>query len=326
MTKVFSSGVFDVLNVGHLNILTQASTLGDQLIVGIQSDDSVKESKGKYPVLNIKERISQIQALPFVTDIIVYENTDQRQLWSEIKPDVIVQGDDYIHSSDRTAALKYIKEKGIRLVLLPRTPGISSTEIKKRILYSDRKDVVHLQQLKLLPLDTLNIYEEFQEDKVNKLYLKIKKENKFSFPISVGKIDELNIVVDGVNRLEALKRLKCNFALCLVIPYNDINLTNNIHYKNKNRITRLSEFFDKTGEEIIFDKRSHLDIVSLIRNNQTIPNGETWHQLPYNIINFNVTLNDLKSGFDINQRIDDMLQDNNIRYFSTGVYNCNEWY
>lgn len=299
--------------------------LGDELIVAIQSDESVKKSKGRYPVLTIEERVNQINAFPFVTDIVVYEDVDQRDLWAQIKPNIIVQGDDYIHSGDRIDALKFIKENNIRLVLFPRTTGISSTEIKKRILYSDRKDISHLHQLKLIPLDDISIYEDYQEEKVNKLVDKIKKENKFNFPLSIGSHEELNIVVDGVNRLEALKRLNCNFALCLVIPYKDINLTNNIHYIKNESITRLSEFFDDSGKEVVFDKRSHDDIINLIKNNQTIPNGETWHQLPFNIINFNVTLDDLVVGFDIKKRIDSMLKNNNIRYFSTGVYNCNEW-
>lgn len=325
MSRVFSAGVFDVLNLGHLNILTQAKMLGDKLIIGIQSDESVKKSKGSYPILNIDERISQITAFPFVTDIVVYDNVDQRELWDEIRPDIIVQGDDYIHSGDRLEALKYIKDHNIRLVLLPRTKGISSTEIKKRILYTDRKDISHLHQLKLIPIDELSIYEQFQEEKVNKLYEKIKLEKQFDFPISVGLHEDLNIVVDGVNRLEVLKRLGCKFALCLAIPYNDIHLTNNIHYIKENKITRMSEFFDASGEELVFEKRSHNDIISLIRNRNTIPNGETWHQLPFNIINFSVPLTDLINGFDIDKKINDMLNLNNIRYFPTGVYKCNEW-
>ena len=106
MIKVMSSGVFDVLNLGHINVLSQAKKIGDHLIVAIQDDDSVKKYKGQLPILNINERTAQIQALPFVDEIVTYNDIDQRDLWSQIQPDVIVQGDDYIHSADRSNAIK----------------------------------------------------------------------------------------------------------------------------------------------------------------------------------------------------------------------------
>ena len=62
-----------------------------------------------------------------------------------------MQGDDYVHSGDPTNALLYLKEQNIRLMLFPRTEGISSTEIKQRIIHDDRKDVEHINNLKMLP-------------------------------------------------------------------------------------------------------------------------------------------------------------------------------
>jgi rfaE bifunctional protein nucleotidyltransferase chain/domain len=323
--KVMSSGVFDVLNLGHINILTQAKKLGDHLIVAIQDDESVKELKGKFPVLTIQERIDQISALPFVDEIVTYKSIDQRNLWSEIKPDVIVQGDDYIHSADRTDALKYLKENQIRLVLLPRTAGISSTEIKKRILESNRKDLSHLKNLKLIPIDELKIYEEFNENKVQKLIKKIKNENIFHSPITVGKIYETYIVTDGVNRLETLKRLGCKYVTALVLPYKDIDLTNNVHYLDNGKITRLSEFSNPKGKIIEFEKRTHNEIYELIKKGEMIPNGETWHKPPYHIVNFIVDLKELVDGVDLDKKIQDLINNNNIRYYQSNVYSCNEW-
>lgn len=323
--KVMSSGVFDVLNLGHINILTEAKKLGNYLIVAIQNDESVKKSKGRYPILNIEERIAQIEALPFVDNIIVYDDTDQRNLWDEIKPNIIVQGDDYIHSGDRTDALKYLKEKSIRLVLLPRTNGISSTEIKKRILDSNRKDLNHLKNLKLINVNELKIYEEYEEAKVIKLVEKIKEEGVFHFPITVGELRDALIVTDGVNRLEAIKRLKCNYITALVLPYKDIDLTNNVHYVKNGIVTRLSEFSNPEGTKIEFEKRTHEDIYALISTGKTIPNGETWHKPPYHIINFVVTLKDLRQGMDIEKTISKMISNNNIRYYSHSIYTCNEW-
>ena len=107
MIKVMTSGVFDTLHLGHINILTRAKQQGDYLIVGIQDDESAKKSKGKYPTLNFDEREKQVKALPFVDEIVKYSDVDQRDLWSKIKPDIVVQGDDYVHSGDRTNAVSY---------------------------------------------------------------------------------------------------------------------------------------------------------------------------------------------------------------------------
>jgi len=325
MIKVMSSGVFDVLNLGHINILTQAKKLGDHLIVAIQDDESVKQSKGKFPILTIQERVDQIGALPFVNEIVVYKSIDQRNLWNEIKPDIIVQGDDYIHSADRTDALRYLKEKQIRLVLLPRTTGISSTEIKKRILESNRKDLSHLKNLKLIPINELKIYEEFDEIKVQKLIEKIKNEKIFYSPITVGKFHETFIVTDGVNRLETLKRLGCNYVTALVLPYKDIDLTNNVHYLDNGKITRLSEFSNPEGQIVEFQKRTHEEIYELIKKGEMIPNGETWHKSPYYIINFVVNLKELKDGVNLDKKIQELINNGNIRYYSSNVYSCNEW-
>ena len=174
-----TSGVFDTLHLGHINILTRAKQQGDYLIVGIQDDESAKKSKGKYPTLNFDEREKQVKALPFVDEIVKYSDVDQRDLWSKIKPDIVVQGDDYVHSGDRTNALLYLKEQHIRLMLFPRTEGISSTEIKQRIIHDDRKDVEHINNLKILPIEKLKIYEDFDAKKVKILtalvYLNIAK-------------------------------------------------------------------------------------------------------------------------------------------------------
>lgn len=323
--KVLSSGVFDVLNLGHINILTQAKKLGDHLIVAIQDDDAVKKIKGQYPILTINERKEQISALPFVDEIIVYQDIDQRELWSDINPDIIVQGDDYLHSADRTNALQYIKENQIRLILLPRTGGISSTEIKNRILKSNRKDLLHLKNLKLISINDLKIYEEYDERKVIKLKEKIKNEKIFHFPITVGEINNTLIVADGVNRIEALKRLGCNFITALVLPYNEIDLTNNVHYVKNNKISRLSEFSNPDGEKIEFQKRTHEEIYSLIKLNKTIPSGETWHRPPYYIINFVVSVEELITGVDLDKKIQNVIDNNNVRYYPINVYSCNEW-
>jgi len=325
MIKVMTSGVFDTLHLGHINILTRAKQQGDYLIVGIQDDESTKKSKGKYPTLNFEEREKQVKALPFVDEIVKYSDVDQRELWSKIKPNIVVQGDDYVHSGDRTNALLYLKEQNIRLMLFPRTEGISSTEIKQRIIHDDRKDVEHINNLKILPIENLKIYEDFDSKKVKILKEKIEQEEVFFNPITIGVHEDLQIVVDGNNRLQAMKELGFKFIPCLCIPYKDILLTNNVHFKKNNQITRLSEFAIPDGERIEFKKYTHTDIIDAVKNNVKIPNGETWHKPPYYIVNLPIATKDINENFDLQDFIKKLVDKNNIRYYPNSVYSCNEW-
>ena len=325
MIKVMTSGVFDTLHLGHINILTRAKQQGDYLIVGIQDDESAKKSKGKYPTLNFEEREKQVKALPFVDEIVKYSDVDQRELWSKIKPNIVVQGDDYVHSGDRTNALLYLKEQNIRLMLFPRTEGISSTEIKQRIIYDDRKDVEHINNLKILPIEKLKIYEDYDDKKVKILKEKIEKEKIFFNPITVGVHEDLQIVVDGNNRLQAMKELGFECIPCLCIPYKDIWLTNNVHFKKNNQITRLSEFSIPDGERIEFKKYTHADIINAVKNNTKIPNGETWHKPPYYIVNLPIPTKDINKNFDLQGFIKKLVDKNNIRFYPNSVYSCNEW-
>ncbi len=320
-----TSGVFDTLHLGHINILTRAKQQGDYLIVGIQDDESAKKSKGKYPTLNFEEREKQVKALPFVDEIVKYSDVDQRELWSKIKPNIVVQGDDYVHSGDRTNALLYLKEQNIRLMLFPRTEGISSTEIKQRIIYDDRKDVEHINNLKILPIEKLKIYEDYDDKKVKILKEKIEKEKIFFNPITVGVHEDLQIVVDGNNRLQAMKELGFECIPCLCIPYKDIWLTNNVHFKKNNQITRLSEFSIPDGERIEFKKYTHADIINAVKNNTKIPNGETWHKPPYYIVNLPIPTKDINKNFDLQGFIKKLVDKNNIRFYPNSVYSCNEW-
>lgn len=140
MITVYTTGVFDLLHRGHINILTKARELGDRLVVGVQADESATFWKGKRPVLSTQERVEQLTSLPFVDEVLVYEDVDQIPNYEKVKPDVVVQGDDWIQSGDRTRLIQYLKEHHIRLVLFPYTQGISSTEIKRRIVGGEQQE------------------------------------------------------------------------------------------------------------------------------------------------------------------------------------------
>jgi len=93
---VFTNGVFDILHKGHFELLAEAKTLGEKLIVGINSDASVKRLKGETrPINNQMKRISQLEILPWVDQVVVFDEDTPYELIKELKPHLIVKGGDY---------------------------------------------------------------------------------------------------------------------------------------------------------------------------------------------------------------------------------------
>ena len=93
---VFTNGCFDILHKGHLTLLKQARSLGDKLVVGLNSDDSVKRLKGHdRPFNNVDTRREQLLLIPYVDDVIIFEQDTPYNLIKELQPDLIVKGGDY---------------------------------------------------------------------------------------------------------------------------------------------------------------------------------------------------------------------------------------
>jgi cytidyltransferase-like protein len=322
--RVFTTGVFDILHRGHLNILTQAAALGE-LTVGIMTDQGVEDTKGSRPILSLEERDAQIRSLPFVAHVIHYTDVDQRANYASLRPDIVVQGDDWLFSADRTTALTHLRENSIRLVLLPRTQGISTTEIRRRVARSGRRDEQMLRErLRMVPLEDLRRYEAHDEAKVARLTTKIEAEGVFFNPISV--VREL-IVIDGANRFEALRRLGARRAPCVVYDYSDVDLLGNVHFVNNGVTTRLSEFAREQGERIEFPRRTPDEIRTAAANGTLIPNGETFHRVPQSIIRLPIPLAALRAEqpFELAAFIEQRIRDGNIRFFQSSVYVCDEW-
>lgn len=322
--RAYTTGVFDILHRGHLNILTQAAALGE-LTVGIMTDHGVEATKGARPILSLEERDAQIRSLPFVSQVIHYTDPDQRNNYATLKPDIVVQGDDWLHSGDRTTALNYLREHKIRLVLLPRTAGISTTEIRNRVARSGRKDERFLRdRLRMIPVNDLKIYEQWDPAKVEKLTEKITTDGIFFNPISV--VSEM-IVIDGANRFEALRRLGAYQVPCVVYDYSEIDLLGNVHFINDGKITRLSEFAREQGDRIEFPRRTPADILTAAQSGDLVPNGETFHRVPQNVLRLPIPLTSLLSQtpFDLSAEMDQRIKEGKIRYFQSGVYLCDEW-
>src|SRR5688572_17067680 len=106
---VFTNGVFDLLHVGHVRYIAQARTLGDALVVAVNSDRSVRQLKGpERPVFSQDERTEILAALRNVDYVVIFDNVSPRSLISQLLPDVLVKGGDYrldeIHGREEVEA------------------------------------------------------------------------------------------------------------------------------------------------------------------------------------------------------------------------------
>jgi cytidyltransferase-like protein len=322
--RVYTTGVFDILHRGHLNILTQAAALGE-LTVGIMSDQGVEDTKGARPILSLEERDAQIRSLPFVAEVIHYTDADQSGNYAALRPDMVVQGDDWLFSADRTTALNFLRDNGIRLVLLPRTDGISTTEIRKRVERSRRRDEHFLRErLRMVPIAELKRYEAYEEAKVEKLVAKIRADRTFFNPVSV--VREM-IVIDGANRLEALRRLEARTVPCVIYDYSEIDLLGNVHFINNGAVTRLSEFAREVGTRVEFPRRSPQEILAAAESGRLIPNGETFHRVSQSVIRLPIPLRALTSSehFDLAGYLERRISAGQIRFYPSSVYVCDEW-
>jgi glycerol-3-phosphate cytidylyltransferase len=130
--KGYTGGVFDLLHEGHLNLLRRARKLCDYLVVGIQADEEVVKMKPR-PILNTQERVRQMEAIGIADEVIVYYDGQKPDTLKKVKPDLFIHGIDWEEQTDRSEVLKYMEEQNIKKILLPRTEGISTSEILKRI-------------------------------------------------------------------------------------------------------------------------------------------------------------------------------------------------
>ena len=131
-TIAFTNGCFDILHAGHIASLREAAQQGDLLLVGLNSDTSVKLLKGdSRPVNNEQARAIVIASLCMVDGVIIFSEETPRELIIRIRPDVLVKGGDY-KVEDIAGAAEVIAAGG-RVVINPIVPGFSTTSVIKKI-------------------------------------------------------------------------------------------------------------------------------------------------------------------------------------------------
>ena len=125
---VFTNGCFDILHVGHVRYLKEAKALGDILILGLNSDCSVKSLKGpNRPINNESDRADVLSALKAIDYVVIFDEKTAENIVGEFKPDIYAKGGDY--SIDTLPEAKIVAEHGGKTVLLQLVDGKSSTNI-----------------------------------------------------------------------------------------------------------------------------------------------------------------------------------------------------
>jgi len=130
---VFTNGVFDLLHRGHVEYLEEARALGDRLVVGVNSDASVRRVKGPArPLVPETERAELLAALAAVDMVVVFEDDTPLQLITEVEPDVLAKGGDW--ALDRIVGREFVEGRGGRVARVALREGTSTTAIIERIV------------------------------------------------------------------------------------------------------------------------------------------------------------------------------------------------
>jgi D-beta-D-heptose 7-phosphate kinase/D-beta-D-heptose 1-phosphate adenosyltransferase len=130
---VFSNGCFDILHVGHIRYLSRARKMGDLLVVGLNTDRSVRMIKGdKRPIVPEKERAEVLAALEIVDYVVLFDEPDPLRLIAALKPHILVKGADW--SKEEIIGREVVEKTGGKVARIPLVPGSSSTNVIEKII------------------------------------------------------------------------------------------------------------------------------------------------------------------------------------------------
>ena len=129
----YTTGVFDMFHIGHLNLIKKAKEQCDFLIVGVSTDALVQHDKGKTPVIPYEERTAIMEALKYVDQVVPQLNKNKMAAWEKYHFDKMFVGSDWKGTVQWQAFEKQFAPLGVEIVYLPRTDGISSTSLTEVI-------------------------------------------------------------------------------------------------------------------------------------------------------------------------------------------------
>lgn len=133
MVVGYTTGVFDLFHVGHLNMLKNAKGMCDKLIVGVTTDELVSY-KHKTSVIPFEERIEIVRNIKYVDAVVPQESMDKFEMWRKLKFDVMFVGDDWYNTDKWNSYEEQFKEAGVKIIYFPYYKGTSSTLINAALL------------------------------------------------------------------------------------------------------------------------------------------------------------------------------------------------
>lgn len=132
MKTVYTSGSWDLLHVGHVNMIRRSRELGDRLVVGVSTDELIEAYKGMKPIIPFEERLELVRALRWTDEVVVQHELVPIPILQQYTISVVTIGDDWV--GKHLEGLEWMQSQGGEVVYLSYTPGISTTGIKKKIL------------------------------------------------------------------------------------------------------------------------------------------------------------------------------------------------
>ncbi len=134
MITGYVPGGFDMLHVGHLNILTEAAKRCDHLIAGVATDESLERMKGRGPIVPLPERMAMVAALRMVDSVVPDYDQDKRLAWKRSPFDVLFKGTDWQGTDKGHRLESEMAEVGASVIYLPYTPTTSSTMLRRTLV------------------------------------------------------------------------------------------------------------------------------------------------------------------------------------------------
>ena len=141
MVKIgYTTGVFDLFHIGHLNILRNAKLECDHLIVGITTDELSLKEKGRMPVIPFAERMTIVESIQYVDSVVPQVNYDKIEAWNNLKFNIMFVGDDWKGTEKWNKLDEEFLELGVEISYLPYTQQTSSSKIRKILNFIHEED------------------------------------------------------------------------------------------------------------------------------------------------------------------------------------------
>lgn len=210
---VFTNGCFDILHAGHVDLLTRARALGDKLIVGINSDESVRRIKGaSRPVVCQEERADVLRALRAVDEVVIFDEPTPQRIIEEIKPDVLIKGGDWQISE--IVGSDFVLKRGGKVLSLPLKEGFSTTSIIEKIKGEKKPDDAKTGILQNSLQAHLRVFEDLMSNEIpaiercaDLIFQTLKSGNKILICGNGGSAaDAQHIAAEFVGRFEKERR------------------------------------------------------------------------------------------------------------------------